>query len=187
MVWCVKKTTTYREARSYDNERRRFLKELYKSRMMGRDIVFIDQTGFITQPFRGHGRAPKGARVYSERTGKREKRTSLIGGYRNGKLVAPMTYRGTCNTAFFNAWLETLLLPVLKPGSVIVLDNATIHKSRRSAELAEGAGCRLLFLPPYAPELNPIEKLWANIKRAWAYREEISLEEFLAAEDHAWG
>lgn len=175
------------EAKRYEKQRRRFLKGLYKARSAGCDVIFIDQTGFVTRPWRRHGRAVRGERVYGERTGKRERRTSLIGGLRNNKLVAPMVYRGTCNANFFNAWLERLLLPALEPGSVVVLDNATFHKSRRSVELAQGAGCRLLFLPPYSPELNPIEKLWANIKRAWGYREEIGLEDFLAQDGHVWG
>jgi transposase len=78
-----------------------------------------------------------------------------------------MLFTGTCNTKVFNQWLEHMLLPGLMTGSVIVLDNATFHKSKQTRQLVEQAGCQLLYLPPYSPDLNPIEKLWANLKRLW--------------------
>jgi len=65
----------------------------------------------------------------------------------------------------FLFWLESVLLPVLRPGQVVIMDNASFHKSFRVAELIEGASCRLVYLPPYSPDLNPIEKYWAWLKR----------------------
>ena len=64
----------------------------------------------------------------------------------------------------FNTWIEKILLPELKEGQVVIMDNASFHKSEKSRLLIEGAGCKLLFLPPYSPDLNPIEKFWANFK-----------------------
>jgi len=61
-------------------------------------------------------------------------------------------------------WIETFLVPVLKPGQVVILDNATFHKSEKTRRLIENVGCSLLFLPPYSPDLNPIEKFWAWFK-----------------------
>jgi len=90
-----------------------------------------------------------------------------------------MLFEGTCNTEVFNLWLEQMLLPCLVTGSVIVLDNATFHKSELTVRLVEEAGCKLLFLPPYSPDLNPIEKLWGNIKRQWQYACHLSIEQFL--------
>lgn len=75
-----------------------------------------------------------------------------------------MTFKGTCNTEVFNAWLSQVLIPELSPGQIIIMDNASFHKSAKTKELIEAAGCKLLYLPPYSPELNPIEKTWANIK-----------------------
>ena len=75
-----------------------------------------------------------------------------------------MCFKGTCNTELFNAWIEQVLLPELKPGQVVILDNAAFHKSPKTKELIESAGCKLLFLPPYSPDLNPIETFWANLK-----------------------
>ena len=75
-----------------------------------------------------------------------------------------MCFQGTCNTELFNVWLKKVLIPELKPGKVLILDNASFHKSEESKRLIQSAGCRILFLPPYSPDLNPIEKYWANLK-----------------------
>ncbi|MDR0780403.1 MAG: IS630 family transposase, partial [Pseudomonadales bacterium] len=108
-----------------------------------------------------------GKKVHGLQNGQQRPRTSLIGGYREHKLIAPMLFTGTCNTSVFNQWLEHMLLPQLITGSVIVLDNARFHQSTSTRELVEQAGCELLYLSPYSPDLNPIEKLWANLKHRW--------------------
>jgi putative transposase len=186
LIYLVKKTTTYREAKYYEKKKRRFLKGLYKATDEKDDIVFIDETGFEPEAYRSHGRCPKGLRVYGEKPSGKRPRTSLIGGYLNNKLIAPVTFNGTCNAALFNAWLEQHLLPTLTPGSVIVLDNAAFHKSRKTLELIKAAGCKILFLPPYSPHLNPIEKLWGNIKRAWSYASNLTINQFLALGVYIW-
>ena len=86
-------------------------------------------------------------------------------GCRNRQIVAPMTFKGYCNTLLFDAWVETMLVPALKPGQVVVIDNTSFHQSARTRELIEQAQCRLLFLPPYSPDLNKIEKFWARLKQ----------------------
>lgn len=79
----------------------------------------------------------------------------------------------------FNTWLEKELLPILSPGTLIILDNAAFHKSQSTMDIVEKAGCHLLFLPPYSPHLNPIEKLWANLKQAWRNNADITLDELI--------
>lgn len=155
------------------------MKRLYKVTQEQRDIVFIDETGFAPTTGRTHGWSFIGQKIYGDVPGNKHPRTSLIGGYCAKKLIAPMTFSGTCNTDVFNEWLASELLPVLKPGTVIILDNATFHKSKLTIDLVTMAGCKLLFLPPYSPHLNPIEKLWANIKRIWGYAEDTSLDEII--------
>ena len=76
-----------------------------------------------------------------------------------------MTFRGSCNTELFVNWVKQMLIPELTPGQVIVMDNASFHKSSVIKDSIEAAGCRLVYLPPYSPDLNPIEKFWANLKR----------------------
>ena len=75
-----------------------------------------------------------------------------------------MCFPGTCNSELFNIWLKEVLLPELPPGKVLILDNASFHSSEESKKLIEAAACKLLFLPLYSPDLNPIEKYWANLK-----------------------
>ena len=99
--------------------------------------------------------------------------------YRNGKLIAPVLFSGNCNTCVTNIWLKDHLLPELRSGSVIVMDNAAFHKSIETRDIIKAVGCFMLFLSPYSPHLNPIEKLWANIKRAWKYETTHSLENIL--------
>lgn len=92
---------------------------------------------------------------------------SIIAGYDYSKkqLVAPFEFAGYLNAALFYGWFEQVLCPVLVPGSIIIMDNASFHKSDDIKELAKTHGCELIFLPPYSPDLNPIEKVWANFKR----------------------
>jgi transposase len=92
-------------------------------------------------------------------------RESFIAAQRGTQILAPFCYRGTCNTDLFNMWLKDFLIPELKPGQVVILDNAAFHKSRDTKKLVEEAGCRIFFLPPYSPDLNPIELVWANLKK----------------------
>jgi transposase len=94
-----------------------------------------------------------------------------------------MLFEGTCNTEVFNQWLEHMLLPQLASGSTIVLDNASFHKSQQTRRLVEHCGCQLLYLPPYSPDLNPIEKLWANLRRRWR-KVGGALDEMIAASNY---
>ena len=88
----------------------------------------------------------------------------MIAGWCNRTVLAPLTFEGYCNTDLVEAWVEHVLIPVLKPGQVVVMDNASFHKSVTIQTLIEQAGCRLLFLPPYSPDFNKIEKFWTRLK-----------------------
>jgi transposase len=88
----------------------------------------------------------------------------MLAAYCQQQLMAPFTVEGACNRVVFETWLETCLIPVLQPNQVVIVDNATFHHGGRIAELIEAAGCRLLYLPPYSPDLNRIEKCWAWLK-----------------------
>ena len=81
----------------------------------------------------------------------------MIAAWCHQQLLAPFTVDGSCNRVVFEAWVETCLVPVLQPGQVVILDNATFHKGGRIQQLVELAGARLLYLPPYSPDLNKIE------------------------------
>ena len=89
---------------------------------------------------------------------------NIIGGLLKKKIIAPMIYSCNTDTEIFNAWLEQSLIPSIPEKSTIVTDNASFHKSLKTREIIEANGHRILFLPPYSPELNPIEGWWAVIK-----------------------
>jgi transposase len=112
----------------------------------------------------GYGYAPVGERFYALKSGRRQGRINMMAGYRNGELIAPFTIEGACNRSVFEIWLETCLIPRLRPGEWVIIDNATFHHGGRIAQLIEAAGCQLVYLPPYSPDLNRIEKCWAWLK-----------------------
>lgn len=98
------------------------------------------------------------------KSGRRSGRVKMIAAYCQHELLAPFTVEGACNRVVFETWLENCLVPVLEPGQVVILDNATFHHGGRIAALIEAVGCRLLYLPPYSPDFNQIEKCWAWLK-----------------------
>ena len=139
-----------------------FRRELEK--YAGQPVFYLDECGVDHRLYREYGRAPRGERIYQTVAGKRRERTSIIAASQKNKLVAPLVFQGSCNTEEVDVYFAEVLLPVLPPGSVIVLDNARFHQSPTTQQLVEAAGCQLLFLPPYSPDLNPIEHLWAAFK-----------------------
>jgi transposase len=111
-----------------------------------------------------YGWNQKGERFYSLKSGKRQERINMIAALCNGNLMAPFTVDGSCNRIVFEMWLENFLFPTLQPGQLVIMDNAAFHKGGRIQKLIQEAGCQLLYLPPYSPDLNPIEKCWSWLK-----------------------
>jgi transposase len=129
------------------------------------NIVYIDESGIDMTICEEKGWGKKGEKLVGKKSGKYYERTNIIAGLISNELIAPMVFNGSCNTQVFESWVEQFLIKELKPGQVVVMDNASFHKSQKTKKLIESVGCRLLFLPPYSPDLNPIEKFWANMKR----------------------
>lgn len=111
-----------------------------------------------------YGWNEKGQRFHALKSGRREGRVNMIAALSNQNLIAPFTCEGACNRMVFETWLETCLLPALEPGQFVVMDNATFHKGGRIQQLIQDAGCEILYLPPYSPDLNKIEKCWSWLK-----------------------
>ena len=88
----------------------------------------------------------------------------MIAAWCEGKVFASFTVEGACNRIIFEIWLETCLIPALKPGQVVIADNATFHKGGRIQELIEAAASWLQYLPAYSPDLNKIERCWSWLK-----------------------
>lgn len=157
----IKKTLLYKER---DENLRREFQERIKCIAKDR-LVFLDESGIDTFVSRHFGRAQRGEKIQGEISGKRYARKSFIAAKVGSKIIAPMIFEGTCNSELFETWVEKVLVQELIPGQLIIMDNATFHKSAKTKKLIEQAGCQLLFLPPYSPDLNPIENFWAYLKK----------------------
>ena len=127
-----------------------------------------DSLVYVDESYRPHGWGAKGQRVYGDCSGKRLSRTSLLLAQCGVKRFSPLLFSGTCTTALFNRWLEQFLIPELKPGQTVVMDNVAIDRSKETDQLIGKAGCELLFLPPYSPNFNPIEKTFGTVEEAQA-------------------
>lgn len=126
--------------------------------------MYVDEAGMDERDDYEYAWSPAGERVHGLKSGRRQGRVNMIAGYRQGQLIAPFTVEGSCNRTVFETWLETCLIPVLHPGEWVILDNATFHHGGRISELIEAKGAKVLYLPPYSPDLNRIEKCWAWLK-----------------------
>jgi transposase len=127
-------------------------------------LVFIDETGASTKMARRHGRAPRGQRLRCSVPHGHWKTTTFIGGLRLSGMTAPMVLDGPMTGEWFQAYVEQVLVPTLKPGDIVILDNLAAHKRAAARQAIEAVGARLLFLPPYSPDLNPIENAFAKLK-----------------------
>lgn len=151
------------------------------------DLVFLDESGIDEHLHRDYARSKRGNKVISEVYGKKYGRISMIAAWlpQAKKMIAPFVFEGYTDAKLFNGWLEKCLLPELQKGQVVVMDNATFHKSKKTKELIESAGCRLLYLPPYSPDFNPIEQQWAILKAKFRKHKHL-FETFYEAVNYAF-
>jgi transposase len=127
-------------------------------------LVFIDETWVKTNmtPLRGWG--PKGQRLISRAPFGHWKTSTFIGALRSDRIEAPWLIDGPINGELFTYYVENVLAPTLKRGDVVILDNLGSHKNKAVRKAIRNRGAHLIFLPPYSPDLNPIEQLFAKIK-----------------------
>ena len=126
--------------------------------------MFIDETGASTKMARLRGRARRGLRCRSPVPHGHWKTTTFTGALRLTGMTAPMVLDGAMNGAAFRAYVEQVLAPTLTRGDVVVMDNLPAHKLASIREIIEAAGAKLLYLPPYSPDFNPIENAFAKLK-----------------------
>jgi transposase len=127
-------------------------------------LVFIDETGASTKMARRHGRAPRGERLRASVPHGHWKTTTFVGGLRLSGMTAPMVLDGPMTSDWFLAYVEQILVPTLRPGDIVILDNLAAHKGAAVQRAIEAVGASLRFLPPYSPDLNPIENAFAKFK-----------------------
>lgn len=127
-------------------------------------LVFLDETGASTNMTRRHGWCPRGQRCVSAVPHGHWKTTTFLAGLRHDRLTAPLVVDGPMDGTIFLAYIRDFLCPTLKPGDVVIADNLGSHKVAGVCEAIEAMGATLRYLPPYSPDLNPIEKLFAKLK-----------------------
>jgi transposase len=165
-----------------NNYKRGWFRRRARSLSHGR-FLFVDESAVNTAMTRRYGRAPRGERVYDSAPRNYGTHTSIIGALGLRGLVAMLAVEGAVDTLCFDAYVEQVLGPQLKPGDVVVLDNLGAHRASRIEEVAGGRGAQVLWLPPYSPDFSPIEQCWSKIKsylRGAKARTNEALDEALA-------
>jgi transposase len=163
-AYASKKTLFALEQARADVARRRQRWRSWQDRLDPERLVFIDETWIKTNmaPLRGWG--PRGKRLRGFAPHGHWRTLTFLGALRCDRLTAPCVFDGPINGQCFRAYVEQQLVPTLKPGDIVIMDNLGSHKSAAVRQLIAAAGARLWFLPPYSPDFNPIEQTFAKIK-----------------------
>ena len=139
-------------------------------------MVFIDETWAKTNMTRSHGRAPRGQRLVAKAPHGRWRTLTFLAALRHDRITAPCVIDGPINGQSFLAYIEQVLVPTLRPGDIVVFDNLASHKGKAVRRSIRAAGAKLFFLPPYSPDLNPIEQVFAKLKTLLRKAAERSVE-----------
>ena len=150
-----------------------------------RAYVFLDECGVTTDLLRRYGRCPRGARLHDHTPCGHWQTHTVIAGLRLGGLTAPAVFDGPIDNASFLAYVEQVLVPTLRPGEVVVLDNLVVHKQPDVRAAIERVGATVRYLPPYSPDLNPIEQAFAKLKAFLRAARPRSFEEVCTLIRHA--
>ena len=136
----------------------------HQARLDPRRLVFIDETWAKTNMTRTHGRCARGRRLVDKVPHGHWKTLTFLAALRCDAITAPFVLDGPINGEWFLAYVEQVLVPTLRPGDVVVMDNLGSHKGKAVRRAIRQAGAHLIFLPPYSPDLNPIEQVFAKLK-----------------------
>jgi transposase len=137
---------------------------LVAGKLDARELVFVDEMGTHTSLAPLYGYSPRGERVYLEVPRNRGKNTTLIASMSTGGMGECLAVEGAITKILFEAYVERILTPSLRIGQTVVMDNLSAHKGEKVRELIEARGCKLIYLPPYSPDYNPIEEAFSKIK-----------------------
>ena len=153
----------------------------YQSRLDPRRLVFIDETWVKTNMTRLRGWAPKGERLLAKAPFGKWRTRTFLAALRYDRVDAPILFDGPINGVRFRSYVEQALVPTLQPGDIVIIDNLGSHKARAVRAAIRSAGAYLFFLPPYSPDLNPIEQLFSKFKSTLRKAEARSEETILSA------
>lgn len=145
------------------------------------DFIFLDESGAKTNMTRLCGRAPRGERVHDDAPAGHWRTTSMISAIGLQGVVGSMAIEGATDGPAFLAYVQHVLAPNLKPGQIVVMDNLSAHKQCAVIDAIEAAGCACWFLPPYSPDLNPIEQMWSKVKQFLRQRAARTFHELIEA------
>lgn len=160
-----KKSVLPLEQERPDIARRRAIWKRYQGRLDPARLVFIDETWAKTNMARTHGRCRRGQKLHSKEPHGHWQTMTFLAALRHDRIDAPCVLDGPINSVSFLAYVEQLLIPTLKPGDIVIMDNLNSHKGAAVRKAIRAAGARLWFLPAYSPDLNPIEQLFSKLKR----------------------
>lgn len=127
-------------------------------------LFYLDESGAQTNMIRNYGRSPRGERLVGFAPGGHWTSMTMVCAILFDRVVAPMVIEGAMNSWIFQGYVSWLLVPELQPGDTVIMDNLASHKSVSVKNAIEDAGAKLMFLPPYSPDLNPIENMWSKVK-----------------------
>jgi len=156
--------------------RRRTQWKKYQGRLDPKRLVFIDETWAKTNMTRRHGRCIRGTRLVDKVPHGRWRTLTFLAALRCDRLDAPCVVDGPINGASFLAYVQQVLVPTLTPGDIVIMDNLGSHKRQATRRAIRAAGAKLFFLPPYSPDLNPIEQVFAKLKALLRKAAERSIE-----------
>jgi transposase len=156
--------------------RRRGQWRKYQGRLDPKRLVFIDETWTKTNMTRTHGRSPRGQRLRAKVPHGKWRTLTFLAALRHDRIDAPCVLDGPINGQSFLAYVEQFLVPTLTPGDIVIMDNLGSHKGHAVRCAIRSAGAKLLFLPPYSPDLNPIEQVFAKLKTLLRKANERSVE-----------
>jgi transposase len=163
-VSASKKTLFATEQDRPDVTRRRAQWKKYQGRLDPARLVFIDETWAKTNMTRLCGWAPRGRKLLAKVPQGRWRTLTFLAAWRQDRIDAPCVIDGPINGESFRAYVEQVLVPTLKPGDIVIIDNLGSHKGKAVRRAIRSAGAKLFYLPPYSPDLNPIEQVFAKLK-----------------------
>jgi transposase len=162
-----------------DSEENLLRREAFVASIRGiapEDLIYLDESGVSTQMTRLYARAEGGHRVQDAVPGGHWKMLTLLGAMSVDGMIAAMTVEADTDREVFLAYLDQVLCPKLRAGHVVVMDNLSSHKVAGVRERIEACGASLIYLPPYSPDLNPIEKAWAKLKQGMRAKQARTVE-----------